>query len=63
MNTNVKACPLCEEEMRKDCNSDETVWWWQCTCCSHTETMSIRDAMLGKYNAILAKPHTVRRRH
>jgi predicted RNA-binding Zn-ribbon protein involved in translation (DUF1610 family) len=25
-----RPCPRCGEEMHRDCNSDETSWWWQC---------------------------------
>ena len=34
---NAKNCPVCEEEMKKDCNSDETEWFWQCPECGYEE--------------------------
>ena len=36
---NAKNCPVCEEEMRKDCNSEETEWFWQCPECGYKEAI------------------------
>ena len=36
---NVKNCPACEEEMQKDCNGDETVWFWYCPECGYKEAI------------------------
>lgn len=34
---NRKACPKCGEVMFRDCNSDETVFFWSCTECNYSE--------------------------
>lgn len=33
----IKSCPKCEGDMYKDCNSDETEWFWCCECCGYIE--------------------------
>ncbi len=32
-----KACPKCGEVMFRDCNADETKFFWSCTECDYSE--------------------------
>ena len=38
-----KCCPKCEEEMKKDCNWNETEWFWSCTHCEYMENLDGRE--------------------
>ena len=35
--TERKNCPVCEGDMRKDCNCAETIWGWYCDDCGYYE--------------------------
>jgi hypothetical protein len=35
--TFARPCPICGEEMRKDCNHNETIWFWVCMSCGHKQ--------------------------
>jgi uncharacterized Zn finger protein (UPF0148 family) len=59
-----KACPKCGEPMFRDCNSDETIFFWSCTECDHSEkpTKTAREQAFDVLHELQKHPHTVKTR-
>jgi hypothetical protein len=55
-----KACPECGEVMFRDCNADETVFFWSCTECDHSEKSNVREQAFDLLHEMQKHPHTIR---